>query len=1822
VAGTALTPALTVIARDAFGNAVPTFTGTVTVSVAGANPPALAGTTSRAAVSGTATFNDLLLQRAGEVALVVSSGTLAPDTTSTVQVAPGTAAKLVFVQQPSNAVAAATMAPAVTVRAYDAFNNVATGFTGGIALTLLDSTGATLGGTTTVSAVAGVSTFSDLAVARSGSGYRLQASSSGLAADTSAAFSIAPGTPAQLAIILPPPAAVIAGGAFDVHVRVRDASGNTVPGFAAPIAIAFDAAPTGASFLAGNAAVTPSDGDATFLGIRLDRIGVYRLRFSSDALSVVSADIAVTSGAAQTVRIVSGDAQTGAAGAVLAQPLVAEVNDALGNPIDGAKVTWSIVAGSGSIDSTSVAPPAAGQSAAIWTLGIAAGTQSVRAAYESLTPVEFSATATPAVPASLAFLTQPVNVTAGDSLPQLRVAVRNGAGVTIPDFNGSVTLALTGGTAGAALVGVTSVEAVAGVATFTNLRVNRGGSAYRVVATQGVLPPAQSDAFDAAAAPAAAIAVLGGGEQSAPIVTTLADSIRVRVTDAFDFPVPGTAVQFTVTQGGGSVTAASVLTDADGRASVRWTTGTAGPQQLRVHVGSIEQFVGATAFATGPTALFAGVDYTTVRVGGTRSIPLYLTNPSATPIEVTLSIAAEETPTAAWTTSTITFAPGMTRVDATISGVALGSVYALVSSSVGEDSINITVDSSYLSIASLDDYSFTGGDTIRTFVRISDPAPPGGQWVTVRSSDTTMALIAPSTGSGLQTAGCFSAYCSGGDIQAAMVSPAVGGSDRLAAPPADSARVFIREGELIGEFAVVLLPSASGCASLEITAEAAGFAGASRYLVVQPMYVYHYLDYLSGYPSAGVGVGQVVQYYFYTGTQPQRDMQLRFESSDTTRVRVDTLFPLARRTSTNVQVAMHVVGTDSAWVRYWIDPALMDSLLIVGTTPVVTASASTYTAEDNAVQVTLGVSSASQPSYSYRRSAPLTFTLTSSDTTALAPDRSTVTLPAGQVQTTVGVRMKGGTADLTISAPGHESQTLEFGSFTQAVQFYSFNPTVGVGQLHDHYVYLSYAGMGARSVTVTSSNPAIAEVVTPTIAVSSSGSYVRIRGVATGTTQLQFTGPQLSPTAITVFVNPTMPYLNGFSPLPPDGLERGVGTSMREGFNNRILADTVRAVLRSSNPAVLQVSDSLLVFPAGNLAYSSNGRIRPLAPGSATLWLVRPGVDSVSQLVTVNPYAALASFSSVVVGEQLQANLSLYREGPDTLASGITITHSGPGLVSIHDLPAAFPIGQYSLLGRFVGETVGVDTLTITVDGYAPIQRVVYVENTSASVITGYEGEIAGTVAANVFNSFSVTGVPGATIIGKPLRFRVIPLDTSMVEAVQDTIAWNIGDQYYSPSRYATLRYKKPGTTSVAIVDLDGVIDGDTTVIDIEPSQLSGSSSGYYGDDALYFGMSQQSDPYEVYVQRPTVSTEPLWVRLESSNPALVTVPDSVRIGENEYFEYFSIVTGDTTGSARVTASAPGWNPWVFEVVVSRAKFALWSSDMYLDGGDPVDVYLVDALSGYSHGPRSDIEARFVTSTPALLDAASSPAFTVPAGQGFAYVDPPTALMPGSAVLGVTDIGPVRFDSVATGYERLEVRRTGITTQQDPIRLSVGLRSSENPAQFTVLSGRPQPVVRFTSLQGRFFAPDSVVADLYYYGSVAVTLAGLTQGRDTLVASVDGIGSDTVMVEIAQGLLVSPLGVTGRSVVVGDSTLVQVNVRDVWGAPAVAIADITLTASISDGSFVVVENDAVVNTVTIEAETGTVLFWVRADALGTPTLTLSHPNFRPFSLRLNSVQRP
>src|SRR4029077_4077462 len=120
-----------------------------------------------------ATFNDLTIVTAGVgYTLVFSSPGLTAREINTFNISPAAAARVVFTVQPTSTTAGSIIAPAVQVTAQDAFGNVATGFTGNVTVAIGSNPGSSsLGGTSTIAAVGGIATFTDLTINNAGSGY-------------------------------------------------------------------------------------------------------------------------------------------------------------------------------------------------------------------------------------------------------------------------------------------------------------------------------------------------------------------------------------------------------------------------------------------------------------------------------------------------------------------------------------------------------------------------------------------------------------------------------------------------------------------------------------------------------------------------------------------------------------------------------------------------------------------------------------------------------------------------------------------------------------------------------------------------------------------------------------------------------------------------------------------------------------------------------------------------------------------------------------------------------------------------------------------------------------------------------------------------------------------------------------------------------------------------------------------------------------------------------------------------------------------------------------------------------------------------------------------------------------------------------------------------------------------------------------------------------------------------------------------------------------------------------------------------------------------
>ncbi|MGC2401295.1 MAG: family 16 glycosylhydrolase, partial [Acidobacteriaceae bacterium] len=159
--------------------------------------------------------------------LLASSSNLtsATSTSFTISAASDPAAKLAFSQQPSNAIAGATITPAVKVAVEDANGNILTSATDQVTLSLAGGSG--LQGTLTATAQNGIATFSTLSVSTAGTGLTIVAADSNLTSATSSSFTISAAA-ATTVTVTPTTASVKDGATQQFSASVTGVSNTAV----------------------------------------------------------------------------------------------------------------------------------------------------------------------------------------------------------------------------------------------------------------------------------------------------------------------------------------------------------------------------------------------------------------------------------------------------------------------------------------------------------------------------------------------------------------------------------------------------------------------------------------------------------------------------------------------------------------------------------------------------------------------------------------------------------------------------------------------------------------------------------------------------------------------------------------------------------------------------------------------------------------------------------------------------------------------------------------------------------------------------------------------------------------------------------------------------------------------------------------------------------------------------------------------------------------------------------------------------------------------------------------------------------------------------------------------------------------------------------------------------------------------------------------------------------------------------------------------------------------------------------------------------------
>jgi GDSL-like lipase/acylhydrolase family protein/Big-like domain-containing protein len=301
-----------------------------------------------------------------------------------------------------------------------------------------------------------------------------------------------------------------------------------------------------------------------------------------------NATVTVTPGAASQILIVAGDGQIADTSAAVTVVPSVKVTDALGFSVAAASVTFAVTSGGGSVSPASVLTDANGiASVSQWKLGPQKGTNTLTASIDASHFVTFTATGSqpPAPVASVAIVPATPTIAAGQSL---------GFSAVAKDADGNV---LNGRTASWSVSDpvVLQIDPASGAAS----ALQPGATTVSVI-VEGKTAATQ---VSVAPGPATRIFIVAGDKQTADAGSPVPVAPSVRVNDKLGFAIVGASVSFTVTSGGGSVTPATVFTDATGTATVsKWVLGnSAGDNSLTATVAGAGSIT-LTSVGTQPAA--------------------------------------------------------------------------------------------------------------------------------------------------------------------------------------------------------------------------------------------------------------------------------------------------------------------------------------------------------------------------------------------------------------------------------------------------------------------------------------------------------------------------------------------------------------------------------------------------------------------------------------------------------------------------------------------------------------------------------------------------------------------------------------------------------------------------------------------------------------------------------------------------------------------------------------------------------------------------------------------------------------------------------------------------------------------------------------------------------------------------------------------------------------------------------------------------------------------------------------------------------------------
>lgn len=559
------------------------FIGDITVSVA-SGPGQLDGTTTLGTFFGNVTFNTLNIDEVGTYTLQATSNpALTPATSASFQISPGppSGATSQITASPTPIPANGTSTSTITVQLRDQFGNDLE--TGGDTVSLAKTGGGTLTATTVDN---GDGTYTGTLTSDTSPETVTVTGTVNGGAITDNATVVFATLPATRLEFGQQPTTEAAGATItpSITVRAEDAVGNLDTNFTGPVTLAIASGPADA-VLSGTTTRSASGGIATFDNLSIQRAGSFTLRATSGALTEdTSVAFQITPGppSGATSEITTSPTSIPANG-TSTSTITVLLRDAFGNALTTGGATVAVSTTLGALGP--VTDNGNGTYSATLTSSTTAGTATISGtvngpAISDTATVDFTLVGAP----TLVIQVQPSDTSVGQPIsPSVVVRVVDGLGNTLTSFTGNATAALSTRPAGAELEGDTVEPFQNGVATFDDLRIDQGGTGFRLAFTAPGAVGVVSSSFDVlsgAASPSQSTIVASPTTIAANGISTSTITVQLRDAEGFDLSSGGDDVTLSTTLGtlgsvrdvgNGSYTATLRSTTAGGTARITGT---------------------------------------------------------------------------------------------------------------------------------------------------------------------------------------------------------------------------------------------------------------------------------------------------------------------------------------------------------------------------------------------------------------------------------------------------------------------------------------------------------------------------------------------------------------------------------------------------------------------------------------------------------------------------------------------------------------------------------------------------------------------------------------------------------------------------------------------------------------------------------------------------------------------------------------------------------------------------------------------------------------------------------------------------------------------------------------------------------------------------------------------------------------------------------------------------------------------------------------------------------------------------------------------------